>query len=180
VSTTTDARVGWFARGIHGLHWLEDASLAFLLGSLITLACLQILLRNFFDTGLVWIGPLLRYGVLWVGLLGALAATRSREHIAIDALGRILPSPFGTLARSLAALFACGICGLIAYHAARLVALDRDAETMAFAEVPAWILECIIPLAFGGMSLRFALQSIAGFHDAMTSTPDTCDLSHEI
>ena len=52
-----------------------------LLTGMILLATTQILMRNLWDTGLAWADPSLRIAVLWVALLGALAATRDDNHI---------------------------------------------------------------------------------------------------
>ena len=57
------------------LRHFEDGVLAVLLGGMILLATLQIGLRNFADTGFIWADPLLRIMVLWLGLVGAVAAT---------------------------------------------------------------------------------------------------------
>ena len=68
------------------LHRAEDALLVLLLSAMIVLAATQIMLRNFFDSGFVWIDPLLRVLVLWLGLIGATVATRNNRHIRIDLL----------------------------------------------------------------------------------------------
>jgi len=69
---------------------LEDGLLVLLLVSMIVIASVQILLRNVFDAGFSWGDPLLRIMVLWVGLLGAMIATRNNNHISIDVLSRYL------------------------------------------------------------------------------------------
>ncbi len=46
----------------------ENASLVLLLGSLMILAVGQIVLRTFFDSGLIWADELLRIMVLWIAL----------------------------------------------------------------------------------------------------------------
>ena len=51
-------------RWIDRLHRAEDALRAFLLTAMILLAGTQILMRNLFDSGFVWIDPLLRVLVL--------------------------------------------------------------------------------------------------------------------
>jgi len=150
---------------LRALHFFEDLLLTVLLTSLIGLACTQILLRNLLDTGLVWIGPLLRYLVLWVGLLGALCATRSQEHITIDALGRLLQPRLRSLASVLTHGFTAAICGIIALHAVRLVATERELGSLAVGEVPVWIMQCVIPLTFGGMALRFSLRLLLSARD---------------
>ncbi len=73
---------------IKRLHRAEDALLVLLLSTMIVLASTQILLRNLFDSGFVWIDPLLRVLVLWLGLIGATVATRNNRHIRIDLLTR--------------------------------------------------------------------------------------------
>ena len=139
---------------------VEDAALALLLGALIAIACLQIALRNLFSTGIDWIGPLVRHLVLWIGLLGALAAARRGEHIAIDAVSKLL-GPRGRAAlAALIAAFAAAVCALVAQQGARLVALDREAGSVAFAQVPAWCFEAAIPFCFGGMALCYAWRSV--------------------
>jgi TRAP-type C4-dicarboxylate transport system permease small subunit len=74
---------------INRLHRAEDALLVVLLSTMIVLAGTQIILRNFLDSGFVWIDPLLRVLVLWLGLLGATVATRNNKHIRIDLLSKL-------------------------------------------------------------------------------------------
>ena len=76
-----------FERRIAGLRTVAEAR-----GWTVVLAALQIVLRYGFDSGIAWADPLLRVLVLWLGLLGALAATRDRRHITIDVLSRMLPA----------------------------------------------------------------------------------------
>jgi TRAP-type C4-dicarboxylate transport system permease small subunit len=79
-------------KGVRILHKVEDSLLVFILLSMIVLAFSQIVMRNLFGTGTIWLDPLLRIMVLWVGLLGALVATRQNKQIKIDILSRILPA----------------------------------------------------------------------------------------
>ncbi len=76
-------------RLIDRLHRAEDGLLALLLAVMIVLAGTQILMRNLFDSGFVWIDPLLRVLVLWFGLIGATVATRHNKHIRIDLLSTL-------------------------------------------------------------------------------------------
>ncbi|WP_301387165.1 TRAP transporter small permease subunit, partial [Thalassolituus sp. UBA2590] len=76
-------------RLVQWLHRLEDSVLVLLLLAMIILAGYDILARSIFGGGVSWIPPLLRVMVLWIGLLGALLATRSREHISIDLISKL-------------------------------------------------------------------------------------------
>jgi len=144
------------------LLMLEDGLLVFMLTMMILLAAAQILLRNFFDTGLSWGDPALRLMVLWIALLGAMAATRENNHISIDILSHFLSEKNNARLQRVTSLFASIVCSLIAWHAARLVLLEKQDGTVAFAAFPTWVGESIIPIGFGIMALRFLLTSLAG------------------
>ncbi|RMG53918.1 MAG: TRAP transporter small permease [Gammaproteobacteria bacterium] len=146
-------------RILRSLHALEDLLLTVLLLGLIGASFAQIVLRNLFDTGFLWLDPALKLGVLWLGLLGALVATREHRHIRIDLLGRLLPAGLRRLAHALVQLFTAAVAGLIAWHGALLVADDFSQGSEAFSGMPAWLAEAAIPLGFGLIALRHLLQA---------------------
>lgn len=143
------------------LHRLEDAVLAVLLTGMIVLAGAQIVFRNLFDASLIWADPTLRAAVLWVGMLGAVAATRERKHISIDILSKFLPSRLQSLVSSVTQLFAAGVCGVIGYFSLDFLRFEYEEGGRAFANVPTWLLEIVIPIAFALLSVRFALHAIS-------------------
>ncbi len=136
------------------IHRFEDGLLALLLLAMILLATSQIFVRNFFDYGFVWADPLLRIMVLWLGLLGALAATREDKHITIDVLNRFLNDKLRHIARIFTAFFTTVVTAIIAYHSTLFVLLEREADSKAFSNIPVWIFEAIIPIAFTIMAIR--------------------------
>ncbi|MCU7917154.1 MAG: TRAP transporter small permease [Candidatus Thiodiazotropha sp. (ex Dulcina madagascariensis)] len=133
----------------------EEGLMAILLGAMILLAASQILLRNLFDSGLIWADPTLRIMVLWVALLGAIAATREDRHIRIDLLSHYLSNRGKSIVSALNNLFGALVCGVITWHAVRFVYLEWQVGSKLFASLPAWMGEAIIPIGFGAMSLRF-------------------------
>jgi len=160
-------------RAIAGLHWVEDAVLALLLLSMIIIASAQIFLRNLFDTSIVWGDPLLRMLVLWLGLLGALAASRGDRHISVDVLSRVLTGRVRSVAQAVATAFTVGVCTLLAWHAGRFVAFDREAGVVAVASLPAWISELVMPFAFGLIAVRYALLTLGHVRCAIAGGEDT-------
>ncbi len=152
------------------LDWLgilEDTLLTILLTAMILLAGAQILLRNFLDESFPWGDPLLRVMVLWVGLLGAVAATRDNYHIRIDLLSRFLPDTGQWLARLTRCLFTSAVSGLMAWHSGRFVLMEREEQLVAFADIPIWICEAIIPFAFAIITLH----ALVNFFDCLRSGP---------
>ena len=129
---------------------------------MILLATAQILLRDLLETGLSWADPVLRLLVLWLALLGAMAATRDHNHIRIDLLSRFLPPRIKQVAQRVTDSFAAVICGLLAWHAGRFVLLEQADGTLLFSTLPAWMGELILPLGFGVIALRFLLAALTG------------------
>jgi len=134
---------------------VEDGLMALLLTAMILLAAGQILLRNLFDTGIIWADPTLRMLVLWITLMGAVAASREHRHIRIDLFSRYLSKKHNAYAQSVIDLFTASVCGMIAWHAGRFVYFEWQDGTQLFGTIPAWLGEVVMPLGFGVMTLRF-------------------------
>ena len=147
------------ARWLQRLHRAEDLLLAAMLLALIVLSALQIVLRIGFDGGLVWAEAISRMGVLWVALLGALGATRQRQHIMIDAVPRLLPPRGRRVLWTITQLAAAAVAGLLAWYGVGLVALERESPVPFVAGIPSWVPMLALPLGFGLMSLRFIIAS---------------------
>ncbi|MCG8549618.1 MAG: TRAP transporter small permease [Desulfobacterales bacterium] len=139
------------------LHKIEDALLVSLLLLMIGLAVFQIVLRNGFDAGIVWADPLIRVLVLWLGLIGAMAASRTDNHISIDIISKYLPRGLKRFTGLLVYLFTTIVCALMTWHSARFVIMEKADGMSAFCSVPVWLCELIIPFAFGIITIRYLL-----------------------
>jgi TRAP-type C4-dicarboxylate transport system permease small subunit len=142
------------------LHRVEDALLVLLLSAMIVLASTQILLRNLFDSGFVWIDPLLRVLVLWLGLIGATVATRNNRHIRIDLLTRYFRRNTHRLIQSIIGQVSAWTCLAVAWYGFKWVHMDYADGLTSFVGVPAWTLEVIIPVTFALIGLRYLILSV--------------------
>jgi TRAP-type C4-dicarboxylate transport system permease small subunit len=150
------------AAGAALARWLaraEDLLLTALTAALVVLAGAQIVARLAFDAGWASLEPALRAMVLWIALLGAMVAAREDRHLAIDALSRFLGGGAARFARAVVYLGAAGVTAALAWYSLQLVRGELDAGTIAFAGVPAWAVESVMPIAFAAMALRFALHA---------------------
>lgn len=138
----------------------EDALLALLLIAMVLLAVAQIILRNVADMGISWSEPSLRLAVLWMTLLGAMAATRRGKHISIDVVSQLVPRRIGSVIQRVTDLFSAGVCGVIAWHAARFVRDEWAAGALALGALPAWIAQIVIPAGFAIIALRFLFNAV--------------------
>ena len=138
---------------------IEQAALAICLSLMILVAFAQIVLRNFFDTGLNWGEPFVRFGVLWVGFIGAALATKEGKHVRIDLLSRWAS---GIRRRSLAVFtngISAGICGLLTMAAVTFIKNEAELGGTTFFNLPIWYLQIVLPICFGLMTLRYTMRT---------------------
>ncbi|MDX1385976.1 MAG: TRAP transporter small permease [bacterium] len=153
-------------------RWISDslekvesvlASLGLLF--MISLAFLQVLLRNFWDTGIGWGDPIVRALVLWVGFLGASIATHQKGHISFDVVSKFLPPRINRVAKLLVHFTSAVVCVLLAKAAYDFVAMEKEFGTMLVEQIPNWIAVIIIPISFLIMAFRMAIH---GFEDILS------------
>ena len=144
-----------------GLQRLESALLVGLLGAMIGVAVYQVVARNLFDAGLVWGDPMVRVALLWVTLVGGMAASASDRHIRIDLVARFASPALARHLGRLTSAFTAVICFALAWFSVTLVVWDYRDGTSGFGIVPAWVCELVIPVGAGVMGLRYLVRSVA-------------------
>jgi TRAP-type C4-dicarboxylate transport system permease small subunit len=140
------------------LHKVEDFLIAGLLTGTMGLALYQIILRDVMGTGIVWGDVLIRLMVLWLGMAGAMVATRQRKHISVDLITRHLSPAWRRAAESLTSLFAGAVCLIAFYTSLQFVIGERAFGSIAFAQVPYWVCVVILPVAFFIIAVRYFIQ----------------------
>jgi len=140
----------------------EDLLLVLILTAMLLLAAMQIVLRNFFDTGFFWTDELLRLLVLWLAMAGAVAASRKDRHISIAVLDRFLPVAGQRAVLIVLDAFTASVSGLIAWHALAFVRDTRAFGDVLLGGVPAWIPQAVLPAGFGLIAWRYLLFAVRG------------------
>ncbi|MFA6316941.1 MAG: TRAP transporter small permease [Elusimicrobiota bacterium] len=141
---------------------VEKASLVAFLSVMVLLSFYQVVLRQFFGTGLLWGDTLSRHLVLWAGFFGAALAAAEGKHFAWETAAASLPARLQSPVKALAALCCAAIAALLA-RASWLFFLDDKAGgnilfTAAGVSVPSWAYSIVYP---GGFAL-LALHSLIG------------------
>jgi TRAP-type C4-dicarboxylate transport system permease small subunit len=142
---------------------LEKILIAVLLTVMILMAFSQIVLRNFFATGIAWGDSLVRYLVVWVGFIGAAIAVKEDKHITIDVLSRQITRVGESTIQAISHFSSAVICGLLTWAGIKFIWFEAQMGGTAFFNLPVWVPELIIPVTFGLMSLRYTLRLISGF-----------------
>ena len=134
---------------------VEDVLLVTLLGGMMLVAVGQVIAREIFETGFFWAGELVRLMVLWLAMVGSIAACRENRHIRIDAISHLLSDRAVGIVRMLVDTFAAVVCGVIAWNAWRYLQLEIEFEDTVLIDTPAWVAHLVVPVAFALLSYRF-------------------------
>ncbi len=152
------------------LDRVERLLLCLLLTAMILFACLQIVLRTFFESGLLFIDPLLRYLVLWCGLIGAVSGTGQGKHIALDITGDHLPKKLQPWITLVTYLFSSLAAGGLTWAAWRFLAGEIDFGGPGPLSLPLWFWKGIFPVAFGLITLKYLLLFFMQLRAVCTSS----------
>jgi len=142
------------------ISWTEMAFLCLLLFSMILLACVQIFLRFFYSSGILWADPLLRYMVIWVGLFGAAVATKQSQHISIDIISHLVPEKFLPWLHWFINFFSASVCIVLTYAAIIFVRDEAFYGGRGILDIPSWWLNLAYPIAFGIIASRFLILAV--------------------
>jgi C4-dicarboxylate transporter DctQ subunit len=137
---------------------LETVMLVSMLTAMMIVAVGQIVMREAFGTGFGWADELIRLMVLWLALVGSIAACRENRHIRIDALSHVLPDFAVQLLRVVVDLFAAVVCAVIAVQAWRYLQVEIEYGDTVLVDTPAWLAHAIMPAAFALISYRFLVS----------------------
>jgi len=143
---------------------LELGMVIFLLGTMIVFAFLQVVLRNIFSTGIVWVEIFLRQTVLWLGFLGGALATGNRRHIKIDGVSHFFSKRGQSILHVITNLFAAFICLLLTQASIKFVGSEIEMKSIVFDGIPAWYVELIIPAGFALHSIHFLFRILYSTH----------------
>lgn len=142
------------------LQQLEDVFLCLLLICMILLASVQIVLRSFFSGGLLWADPLLRYMVLWSGMFGAVVATRTDKHIALDLVSYLVPANRKVWLHLLIHVFSALVSAALTWAAISFVRNEAQFGGTSLLSVPSWAWNLVFPLAFALITFRFCVRAV--------------------
>ncbi len=134
---------------------------------MLVLAALQVILRFFFQTGILWGDVAARSLVLWVGFFGAYIATRENKHFRIDVLTRFLAPRLRLWLSAFSDLFGAAVCYFLLQASRTFVLVGIDPESKAFLGIPQAVIAIIVPAGFALILLQFLLRMVESIAAAL-------------
>ena len=144
----------------------ENTALVILLGTMIVVAVFQIINRQLLGSmfAIGWADELVRFIVLWLAMVGSIAACRDNKHIRIDAITHVLSGHIVSWIKIVVDLFAASVCAVIGWHAFRLVREEVSWGDYVIGEVPLWLAHSVVPVAFFLISYQFLVRVLKLAH----------------
>lgn len=138
----------------------ENTALLVLLGTMIGVSVFQIINRQFLNGAfsLSWSDELVKIIVLWLAMVGSIAAARENRHIRIDLITHVLSGPVVAWAKIVVDVFAAIVCAVIGWQAYRLIREEMSWGDTIFTDIPLWTMHAIVPLAFLLISYQFVVR----------------------
>lgn len=136
---------------------IETAILVAVLAVMVVLAFGQVVLRNVFGTSILWIDPLVRQTVLWVGFVGAALATRDDRHISIDAFTKFVSPEIKSLVKIVTGLAAAVAAFFLALAAWGFLREEMASTGELFLGIPSWAGAVIIPAGYALITIHFLI-----------------------
>ena len=123
----------------------------------------QVILRNFFNTGLEWGDMLARSLVLWVGFVGASLATRRSKHINIEIASKFIRNPkLSKIRERIVNIIALFISTTLAVESIIFTHAEIQNDMTDFLMIPTWVVFIIVPVSLVLISIRLLVEVITG------------------
>lgn len=152
----------WVAAAIRLSRRLEDLLLFVLLTAMILIGGWQIFMRNVVGVSISWADESQRLLLLWLALLGAMAASRDRKQLRIDLAARYLTGIPRRALESFADLLTSAVSGVIGWYALVFVMESYEYGDVLVGKLPAWVIQSILPLAFLLIAWRHLIDGVRG------------------
>lgn len=137
--------------------WIVQFLLVVIVIAIVGVTFSQVILRNIFHSGIDWAEIASRHAVLWIAFLGAMLATRARQHLNIDAVTRLLPRRARNALRVFLDAFAAAVCIFLARAAITFVMEEYAMGNVLFLGIKEWMVQAIIPFGFAMMALEYCI-----------------------
>lgn len=140
-----------FWRGVHGG---EDTLLALALAGILIVPLVEMLLRTFFESGLVGGNALTQHFTLAVSMLGGAVAAREARLLTLSQGFARWPAPWGHISEIFRVTMAASVTVLLAWASWRFLLFEKDGGKEIAYGIPVWVAQTVLVIGFGLVAIR--------------------------
>jgi len=149
----------FFDAANYHLVTMEKVLVAFLLFSMVFISFGQVIARNLFSLGFMWVDQMLRIEVIWVAFLGASLASEFGRHLCIDVLSHTLSGRKQKFLFISANCMVFIVCIFFFIAAVNFISIQKAASVSLIAGIPDWTTKLVIPYFFMIAAFRAIINS---------------------
>ncbi len=132
----------------------------------VLLAFINVVLRYAFGSSLTWAGELTNYFFMWSALFGAAYGFKKGIHISVTVFLNLLPKMLAKVLFVFANMISFVYLAFSAYFGYEVVVLLQEIEEMSVdLDIPMWIPNLVLPIAFGAAAFRAGEKVIEVIQD---------------
>ena len=139
----------------------ENLLITLALAVMVVLPVLEIVLRAGWNTGLTGSSTLVQHLTLVVGMLGGALAARDGRLLSLSTATALLPASWKGRTNWFSQSFSAAISLLLCVASVQFVLAEREGESFLLPGIPLWIIQTILPLGFGAITLRLIYRASA-------------------
>jgi TRAP-type C4-dicarboxylate transport system permease small subunit len=121
----------------------------------------NVIARYVFNWPIAWAEEFARYAFVWVVFLGAVACTKQKRHIIIDAVIGTLPRRVRSVVRAFVDLLIMGLMVALIYYGWVFTSMSTEPTSMM--EIPQYLIYVVVPLS----ALLVLLYTVRDFQRAL-------------
>ena len=141
------------------LDRLEKAIISIGIFSTSVLIFVNVILRYFFDYGLVWAEEVVRYIIVYIVMIGSSLAISKNEHIAVTLLEDSSNKWVAHISYGLQNIISLVFTVIVTYFGCLIVTSLIDTKQITAAlQIPAWWVYIIFPISTFLMSIRISIR----------------------
>ncbi|KQC11161.1 MAG: hypothetical protein APR62_10425 [Smithella sp. SDB] len=139
---------------------MEKGTVVFMLFTLMMISFIEVIARNFFKVGFLWIDEFMRVLVLWLAFVGGALCSEYARHMRVDVFLHYAKGRWKKYMRLTGSIFIIIICLVLFVASIKYIGYQMEATVSLILQgVPDWVIGLIIPYFFAVTILR-ALLSI--------------------
>lgn len=136
------------------VHGGEDALLALALAGILIVPLWEMVLRTFFESGLVGGNAMTQHFTLLVSMLGGAVAAREARLLTLSQGFAKLPAPWGWLCEIWRVGLAVSVAVLLAWAGWKFMLFEKEGGKIIAYGVPVWAAQLALVVGFGLVALR--------------------------
>jgi C4-dicarboxylate transporter DctQ subunit len=137
---------------------------AFLLAFVMVTICIDVVLRYFFLSPMMWVTEVTEYSLLWVTFLGTAWLLKKKGHVIMDLVVNRIKSEYQTILNIIMSIIGVIICLVITAYGIKVIldVFNRQLTLSTLLTPPAWVIFIIIPIGSFLLTVQF-IRMIVGY-----------------